>query len=71
MGAESSEPHQLAWGWVPEHRGQVGGGGVWGGRGWGFTSKVEGAVDAHCWLLLELPQAFGGSFVHHQVQGLV
>ena len=37
----------------------------------GFTSKVQGAVDAHCWLLLELPQAFGGSFVHHQVQGLV
>lgn len=37
----------------------------------GFTSKVEGAVDAHCRLLLELSQALRGSFVHHQVQGLV
>lgn len=36
-----------------------------------ITSKVEGAVDAHCWLLLELPQALGSSFVHYQVQGLV
>lgn len=35
------------------------------------TSKIEGAVDAHCWLLLEFPQALGGSFVYHQVQGLV
>lgn len=43
----------------------------WGWQGRGFTSKVEGAVDAHCWLLLELSQALGGSFVHHQVQGLV
>lgn len=37
----------------------------------GITSKVEGAVDAHSWLLLELPQALGHTFVHHQVQGLV
>lgn len=35
------------------------------------TSKIEGAVDAHCWLLLEFPQALGGSFVYYQVQGLV
>jgi hypothetical protein len=40
-------------------------------KGGGITSKVEGATDAHCWLLLELPQALGGPFVHHQVQGLV
>lgn len=37
----------------------------------GLTSKVEGAVDAYCRLLLELSQALGGSFIHHQVQGLV
>lgn len=37
----------------------------------GLTSEVEGAVDAYCWLLLELSQALGGSFIHYQVQGLV
>lgn len=56
---------------APKHRGQVRGGSGVGGRGGGFTSQVEGAVDAHCWLLLELSQALGGAFVHHQVQGLV
>lgn len=37
----------------------------------GLTSEVEGTVDAYCRLLLELSQALGGSFIHHQVQGLV
>lgn len=48
-----------------------GGGVVLGGDREGVTSKIEGAVDAHGWLLLELPQTLGGAFVHHQVQGLV
>jgi len=40
-------------------------------RGGGDASEVEGTVDAYCRLLLELSQALGGSFIHHQVQGLV
>lgn len=69
----SGEPQPVSWGGWPS----TGGWGWWevevvgmGGEK-SLTSEVEGAVDAYCRLLLELSQALRGSFIHHQVQGLV